>query len=52
VFNSEWKGNYGDTVVYRRLAAVRSAEKGAVAALVRSVTAYSIASPHTGMQVL
>ena len=51
VFNSEWQGNYGETVVYRSQAANRSSVRGAVATLVRSVTEYSIASPHTGTMV-
>ncbi|MFT5304350.1 MAG: carboxypeptidase Q [Mariniblastus sp.] len=39
---------YGDAVQYRSNGASWAAERGAVAALVRSVTAYSLASPHTG----
>ena len=47
---SETKGTgYGDTVKYRTNGASWASERGAVAALVRSVTAYSLASPHTGM---
>lgn len=46
---SRVKGSgYGSTVVYRSNGAVWAAERGAVAALVRSVTAYSLNSPHTG----
>jgi hypothetical protein len=51
VYNSAWQGSYGPTVQYRREGAIRAAEKGAVAALIRSVTDFSIASPHTGTQV-
>jgi carboxypeptidase Q len=39
---------YGETVTYRRNGAKWAAEKGAVAALVRSVTAKSLRTPHTG----
>ncbi len=39
---------YGDAVQYRTNGAIWAAERGAVAALVRSVTAYSLVSPHTG----
>ncbi|CAG9562976.1 unnamed protein product [Danaus chrysippus] len=41
---------YGETVVYRSQGAVRAAEKGAVASLVRSIAPFSINSPHTGSQ--
>ena len=39
---------YGDAVQYRSNGASWAAERGGVAALVRSVTAYSLDSPHTG----
>ncbi|XP_068627663.1 carboxypeptidase Q-like isoform X2 [Battus philenor] len=42
--------SYGETVVYRSQGATKAAEKGAVAALVRSITPFSINSPHTGSQ--
>ncbi|XP_073988286.1 carboxypeptidase Q-like [Rhodnius prolixus] len=42
--------SYGKSVVYRQYAAVRAAEVGAVASLVRSITPFSINSPHTGWQ--
>jgi carboxypeptidase Q len=46
---SETEGSgYGKTVAYRSNGARWAAERGAVAALVRSVTAYSLNSPHTG----
>lgn len=46
---SESSGSgYGSTVVYRGNGAIWAAQRGAVAALVRSVTAYSLVSPHTG----
>lgn len=41
---------YGATVVYRSQGAVKAAEKGAVASLVRSIAPFSINSPHTGSQ--
>ncbi|MBI3568234.1 MAG: M20/M25/M40 family metallo-hydrolase [Gemmatimonadetes bacterium] len=40
--------NYGQTVAYRGGAASAVARVGAVAALVRSVTPYSMRTPHTG----
>lgn len=49
LFNPDWQG-YGKTVAYRQRGASVAAKKGAVAALVRSVTPVSIGSPHTGMQ--
>jgi carboxypeptidase Q len=40
--------SYGATVQYRANGAVEAARVGAVAALVRSVTPYSMRTPHTG----
>lgn len=51
VYNYLWQGSYPPALLYRREGAYRAAQKGAVAALVRSVTDFSIASPHTGTQV-
>lgn len=42
--------SYGETVQYRSFGAVRAAKHGAVASLIRSVTPFSIHSPHTGWQ--
>lgn len=49
VFNEPYV-NYGQTVKYRSYGAVEAAKLGAVATLIRSVTPFSIASPHTGWQ--
>ncbi len=47
VFAHQWEG-YGRTVRFRSSGASDAAKLGAVAALVRSATGRSIASPHTG----
>ncbi|KAI4458368.1 protease family m28 plasma glutamate carboxypeptidase-related [Holotrichia oblita] len=49
VFNEKWT-QYGETVKYRTNAAPRAAAYGAVAALIKSVTPFSLNSPHTGLQ--
>jgi carboxypeptidase Q len=49
VFVPKWE-SYGKTVVYRRDSAKVAGKRGAVAALVRSITPFSLNSPHTGMQ--
>ncbi|CAH2063612.1 unnamed protein product, partial [Iphiclides podalirius] len=41
---------YSETVIYRSQGATKAAQKGAVAALVRSIAPFSINSPHTGSQ--
>src|ERR1019366_7721247 len=40
--------SYGQTVAYRREGAVAASNAGAVASLIRSVTPYSMRTPHTG----
>lgn len=49
VFNQPWV-SYGVSVEYRRRGASEAARAGAVASLIRSVTPFSINSPHTGSQ--
>lgn len=49
VFNQDFI-SYGETVAYRDFSAWHTAEAGGVASLVRSVTPFSINSPHTGWQ--
>ncbi|KAG5346092.1 CBPQ Carboxypeptidase, partial [Acromyrmex charruanus] len=48
VYNQKFV-SYGETVEYRSVGAIRAAELGAVAALIRSVTPFSLYTPHTGM---
>ena len=49
---TEAKGaGYGETVQYRGQGASRAAKLGAVAVLMRSVTAHSLRTPHTGALV-
>lgn len=48
VFNEPYI-SYEETVKYRGYAAIEAAKVGAVAALIRSITPFSVDSPHTGM---
>lgn len=50
VYNYPYKG-YGNGVQYRFWGAVRAAELGAVASLIRSVSPIGFDMPHTGMMV-
>lgn len=47
-YDPETGSGYGKAVQYRGKGAIYAAEKGAVACLVRSVTAKSLCTPHTG----
>ncbi len=47
-WTEEHGSGYGEIVSYRTQGAMEAAKRGAVAALVRSVTAHSLHTPHTG----
>jgi carboxypeptidase Q len=47
VYNMPWT-NYGETVQYRVIGAIEASRYGAVASLIRSVTPFSMQTPHTG----
>jgi carboxypeptidase Q len=48
-YDAERGAGYGQTVAYRTAGASRAGAAGALACLVRSVTAKSLSTPHTGM---
>ncbi|MCH2450511.1 MAG: M28 family metallopeptidase [Gracilimonas sp.] len=48
LFNAEFT-SYGRTVQYRLNGAIEASKHGAVASLIRSVTPYSMQTPHTGV---
>lgn len=48
MYSETYGSGYGGTVQYRSNGAKWAAQRGGVAALVRSVTAYSLVTPHTG----
>lgn len=49
VFAQKWQGSYANSQSYRS-GAVQAAKKGGIASLIRSITPFSISSPHTGGQ--
>ncbi len=49
-YDAEKGAGYGETVLFRGKGAKLVEEKGGVGALVRSVTAHSLRTPHTGTQ--
>ena len=49
VFNQRWV-DYETSATYRTRGAAEVAKVGGVASLIRSVTPFSIYSPHTGQQ--
>jgi carboxypeptidase Q len=48
LFDEPWQG-YGKSVQYRARGADEAAKRGATACLIRSVTGFSLATPHTGI---
>lgn len=48
VFNAPFV-SYGSTVTYRTNGAVEAAKVGAIASLTRSITPFSLSTPHTGV---
>lgn len=50
VYNVPFLSSYGGIVSYRTQGAAQAAKYGAVASLTRSITPYSLDTPHTGVQ--
>lgn len=48
LFNAPWNQSYSNSVIYRSIGAIEAAKHGAVACIIRSVTANSLYTVHTG----
>ncbi|CAG7719432.1 unnamed protein product [Allacma fusca] len=48
VFNQDWQGSYKTTAIYRIRGAIEAATVGGIATLIRSITDFSLNTPHTG----